>query len=632
MSGTSPVASSAAGGSGAPAPRGISRRTVALVGSALAFVVFVALVAVTSLMRLPRLDLTATGSYTLSPGLRAVVQSLDEPVRIDLYWSAEAAKDAPGIVTHAQRVQEFLREVADASRGMVEVRVLDPKPFSEAEDAARVNGIAPITVDGLGRTVSLGLVVTGPTDRKDALPWLNPSDEAFLEYDIARAIISASRASKAKVALITGLPMDSGFDPQARRMTPPWQVLTQMRQLFDVEVVQPSADKLPDGVSAVVIAHPYGMSESLLKALDSYAMLGGNILLFMDPLCESAVEPGSPDAFAVAQQSSDLGPLLPAWGIEWQPAKVVGDRKYAQRVRARTATGLATVEYIAWLLIPKDAIDSADPACGMLANLTLLSAGAVSAAEGSAMTMTPLVRASDETQMLDASKLGSFADPNALLREFAADGVKRVLAARFAGLVKSAYGIERAPDGAPKPATIVVVADADCLRNEAWTQEERLGNLSLGWRVFADNGSLAFNTVEQLTGDKALLTLRARGSAQRPFEVVKELRRQAEERYLKREQELQERIKAAEARINEVQARKSADQMLVLSPEQQTQLEDLQKELVAARSELRQVQLGLREDIESLGHRLMLANVVGWPIVVAIAASLLGVRRAVRRR
>ena len=114
--------------------------------------------------------------------------------------------------------------------------------------------------------------------------------------------------------------------------------------------------------------------------------------------------------------------------------------------------------------------------------------------------------------------------------------------------------------------------------------------------------------------------------------MVKELRRQAEERYLKREQELQERIKAAETRINEVQARKSADQMLVLSPEQQTQLEDLQKELVAARSELRQVQLGLREDIESLGHRLMLANVVGWPIVVAIAASLLGVRRAVRRR
>ena len=612
--------------------RHASRRTIALVGTALALVAFVALVAITSVTRLPRLDLTADGNYTLSPGLRAVVQGLDEPVRIDLYWSKEAARDVPMVVTHAQRVQEFLREVADASGGKVELQVFDPQPYSEAEDAARVNGIAAMAVDGLGRTVTLGLVVTGPTDRKEALPWLNPGDEAFLEYDIARAIVSASRASKAKVAVVTALPMDSGFDPQARRMTPPWQFLVQMRQLFDVEVVQPTADRLPDGIAALVIAHPYGMSESLLKSIDSYAMLGGSILLFMDPLCESSAQPGGPDAFANAPQASDLGPLLPAWGIAWDSGKVVGDRQYAQRVRARSATGLATLEYIAWLIVPKEGIDTSEPACGALANLTMLSAGAVGAVEGSGMTMTPLVRASDQTQLIDSSKLGAFADPQALLREFAADGVKRVLAARFTGLVKSAYGIERAPDGAPKPATIVMVGDADMLRDEAWTQEQRLGNLSLGWRVFADNGPLAFNTVEQLTGDKALLSLRARGTTQRPFEVVKELRRQAEERYLKREQELQERVKAAEQRINEMQVQKSADQVMVLSPEQQEQLKELQTELASARTELRQVQSGLREDIESLGHRLMLANVVGWPIAVAFVASIFGLRRVVRRK
>lgn len=140
------------------------------------------------------------------------------------------------------------------------------------------------------------------------------------------------------------------------------------------------------------------------------------------------------------------------------------------------------------------------------------------------------------------------------------------------------------------------------------------------------------NAVEQLCGKNALLSLKSRGASQRPFDVVRELQRQAEDRYRKKEEELKARIAQTQTRINELQKQKAPNQMLILTTEQQAQLQAAQSEVADARKELRQVQFSLREEVESLGHRLMLLNVVAWPIVVAILALAFGLRRNFWRR
>jgi len=603
-----------------------SKSSIALKGTALLLVVWIALSASLSIMPLPiRIDLTEGSVYTLSPGVRAMLASLDEPVRLELFFTAEGSRDLPQVRNHALRVQEFLGSLVASSNGKVTLKVVDPQPFSEAEDTAKAAGIAPITADGAGRTLMLGLLVSGATDQRECLPYLNPQEEAFLEYDISRAIISVSRTQRAKVALVTGLPMDSSFDPRSQRMTQPWQVMAQLRNLFELEVVPPSAEKLPERFDALVVAHPKGLAEPLLRAIDAYALAGGRMLLFLDPFCESDSAPMGPGGFGSGGTPSDFGSLPSSWGIAWKPNEVVADRTFAQRVRARSDTGLATVDFVAWLNLNKDAISRDDPAFGVLQSLILMSAGSLDRTEGSKLEMVPLVRSSTDSMLIEGTKLGPFADPSALLRDFKADGAQRVIAARFSGVVRSAFSPSTVEGTAP--ASIVVVADADMLRDETWIQEERLGNLSLGWRGFADNGSLLLNTVEQLSGNQALLSLRARGSSQRPFDVVRSLQRDAEQRFRAREEELQKRISETQQRITSMQQQKTPDQMLLLTPEQQEQLERLQQEVLDARKELRQVQFSLREDVEALGHRLMLLNVLAWPAIVAVAAIVLGVRR-----
>jgi ABC-type uncharacterized transport system involved in gliding motility auxiliary subunit len=154
-----------------------------------------------------RIDLTQESLYTISPGMRPLLQSLDEPVRIDLYWTRRAGEGAPQIRAHAQRVIEFLREVESISGDMVELRVIDPAPFSDAEDQARAAGIAALSVDGVGGTLMLGATVAGPTDRLETIAYIAPERESFLEYDIATAIATVGRARKGRIGILSGMPL-----------------------------------------------------------------------------------------------------------------------------------------------------------------------------------------------------------------------------------------------------------------------------------------------------------------------------------------------------------------------------------------------------------------------------------------
>jgi ABC-type uncharacterized transport system involved in gliding motility auxiliary subunit len=147
--------------------------------------------------------------------------------------------------------------------------------------------------------------------------------------------------------------------------------------------------------------------------------------------------------------------------------------------------------------------------------------------------------------------------------------------------------------------------------------------------AIADNGPLLLNAVELAAGNPALAEIRARGKFRRPFTVVEEMRRDAETRFIAREKELQDEIQRTELQIGELQRERTADgaQAIVLTPEQAKRVEELQQRMVEARKELRQVQHGLRKDVEGLGTRLLVVNAVAWPLMVAAAALLWYVAR-----
>jgi ABC-type uncharacterized transport system involved in gliding motility auxiliary subunit len=256
---------------------------------------------------------------------------------------------------------------------------------------------------------------------------------------------------------------------------------------------------------------------------------------------------------------------------------------------------------------------------GALNQINLMSAGAITTLPGATSTVSPVIETSTDAQLIQTLKLGFFGDPEQLIKDFVSDGEAKVVAARITGPIRSAFAPDQPANG---NANILLVADADLLADQTWVTEERAGGASMGKRAVSDNGPFIVNAVELMAGDPALAQVRGRGSYRRPFEVVEELRRAAESKYVARERELQDEIRKGELRMGELQRERTPDggQALVLTPQQSQNLAHLQTQVLEARKELRQLQHTLRRDVESLGFRLLLGNTIIWPLFVAAAA------------
>lgn len=570
-----------------------------------------------------RADLTKEGMYTFSKGTRAILASLDEPVRLDFYASRDAIADIPEMRAHAQRVEEYLEELVDLADGSLELRLINPAPFSEAEDDARAAGLIVQPLNNAGATAILGLVAAGPTGQSKSVPIFAPQRDSFIEYEIANAIATVGRSAKPRVGLLSCMPLQpmrmnrQGMMEQLQYK--PF-VVEQMRELFDLVEIAPESTELPSGIDALLLVQPRKLNESMLKSIDAWAVSGRPLVVLADPFAESD---GHPDASAMGAKVPGTTydfPLLTAWGVTIPPDMTVGDLDYSTRISTPGPGGTQReLNYVAWLSLTRAAMNQSDPLFGGFEAINFKSVGEIQRATavppGVNPVLDPLIYSSDRSQLIQTIKLGYFGDAEQLLRDCKPDGVRRTFAARISGPIASAF------TGTIGQANIVIIADADLLWDETWVRMDPQTGQRL---AFADNGPLVIGLLERMAGDPAVATLRSRTGFKRPFERVEELRKAAETRYIAREKDLQLEVNKAEINIAQLKSQSGggASGALLLSAEQQAELAQLQRTVSEYRRELRGVQFGLRNDVESLGQRLLVLNVVVWPALVACFAGM----------
>ena len=129
------------------------------VGVAVMFVVVVAINLIGNAAKM-RADLTEGKLYTLSPGTKAILKKVDSPVEVRFYFSQSEARLPSQIRTYASEVEDLLEEFRDASGGKISIKKIDPKPDSDAEEAAQADGIDGQPMGPLGENFYFGLVVS----------------------------------------------------------------------------------------------------------------------------------------------------------------------------------------------------------------------------------------------------------------------------------------------------------------------------------------------------------------------------------------------------------------------------------------------------------------------------------------
>src|SRR5712675_2169892 len=157
------------------------------------------------LSRVPaRIDLTNGKLYTLSDGTKKILRNLQTPVKVKLYISQGESVPVQ-LRSFAQRVEDLVREFKAAAGPNLIVERYNPRPDSEEEDAAQLDGIEPQQLVS-GESFYLGAVVS-QLDRKQSLPAITPQRERLLEYDLVRAIARVATPQRPKIGLMAGLPV-----------------------------------------------------------------------------------------------------------------------------------------------------------------------------------------------------------------------------------------------------------------------------------------------------------------------------------------------------------------------------------------------------------------------------------------
>jgi ABC-2 type transport system permease protein len=142
----------------------------------------------------------------------------------------------------------------------------------------------------------------------------------------------------------------------------------------------------------------------------------------------------------------------------------------------------------------------------------------------------------------------------------------------------------------------------------------------------ADNAAFLLNAVDIMSGSPQLVGLRSRAPAMRPLVVVERIKREAQERLLSEQSQLEARLKMAQDRLASLESTRkglSADQASgEVAQIEEAQAREVRQEMLETRAKLRKVQLGERVDIDRIKSMLILINAVIMPFCVALVGGL----------
>lgn len=627
-----------------------------------------------------KIDITERNLYTLSPGTKAILSRLSQPVTIKLYYTKTAAMKATDQIrffnNYYYYVKALLEEYAAAS-DKVRLEVIDPRPYSDEEEEAIRHGLRRFSITEEDNFF-FGLVVQTPFGVTKTIDFFSPDRQNFVEYDISYLIETATTRDKRRLGVLSSLPV-MGDNPWMARMQqgqarPKWTVISHLEQRYDVRTIEADVDQI-ENVDILLVIHPKDLPEKTLFAIDQYILKGGRAIILVDPWCRlDQPNPMQRQMMPMQDPSSSLEKLLNAWGLTMPANTFAGDRALA-----RPWSGSPTQRpqpLIGFLDLNQPACFSDETAITADLNIVTILFGGVlreiplpglkspsetsqGGAEEDALApnvhRTPLVTttASGNAWAVSGPFELMYPQPAELMKKFT-DGTEPVaMGYLVTGRLPSAFpdGVEvevetesETPDpndaaDTPKTRRVtgLTVAEEDCAVAvfsdvDFITDGIAYRDAFFGTMVVGDNSALLLNCVEDLSGSGDLISIRSRGNYRRPFTTVDEIEQQAEAETREEEQKLQAQIETWQEQLNEKLAGMKADEASLIGQTILQEKRQLETRIYEANRRLREIRMKRRESIEALGRQLRNFCTIPGPVIILLVAVVLGVRRQILKR
>ncbi len=615
-----------------------------------------------------KVDVTDQKLYTLSDGTKAILARLHQPITMKLYYAKTATLKAPDQIKYFNNYYEFvkalLQEYVAASKGMVKLQIIDPRPFSDNEVQAMRYGLNryPITQE---ENFFFGLVLQTPFGVEKVIKFFSPDRQNFVEYDISYLIDTAITREKKKIGILSSLAVMgedvSDYMAQLRRMQgqptqPPWTFVQHLRRKYEVTQIPTDVNDIND-IDILLVIHPKELPEKTIFAIDQFVLKGGRTIVCVDPHCLKDIpNQMARQMGASASRGSNLNVLLRTWGLEMSENTLVGDRNLMQS--APVGPNGRFEDVITYLGLGPGCFNNNNVITAELNEVRFLFAGALKEIEDSNETESANI---EQTVLLTTTNQGNsitvsgpyemmLLDPPKLKSRFTMGFEPVPLACLVTGRFKSSFpdGIEieveqktedpnetkkvkKQINGLTQAETdcaVVVFADVDFISDALAYQDFSIfGKVPRG-----DNSTLMLNAIDDLTGSTDLISIRSRGNFKRPFTVVDEIEKQAEAETAQEVAKLNVQIAGFTKELQSILSSTEAEKADIIGSTILQKQRDIELKKHEAERQLNEIKLKRRERTEHLSNVLRNFNMLTAPAVILIIAIILGIRRSARKR
>lgn len=593
-----------------------------------------------TLFKKAKVDITEEGLYTLSKGTKSILSKLDAPIKLKLYYSKTAAnKGTEGLRAfnnHYLYVQELLRQYASNSRNNITLEVIDPRPDTPEEEDAMAYGLKKFNLTETERYF-FGLVAENESGTEKIIEFFDPNLKDKLEYDLTKLIYTVLNPQKKNIGILSSMKvMNNDLSPQmvqimrmqGKPIEDSWMVTRMLSEFYNVKKIEKDA-KLISGIDLLVIIHPKGFSNETLFAIDQYVMKGGKLLVFTDP---NAVSDRSAEMYGGVSSSPDAGfkKLMDKWGIELKENTYAGD-KYLSGV-GRFNPNMPPGRLLALLNCNEQCTNEyKDNITSGINNSTFVFPGVLNTKTVEGVEHTPIMSTTAKGNSYTAMGY-ELNNPQALWKKFSEGSKPVVIAYKATGKFKSAF-----PDGikikvdkdkkkkdkkeeknevvkeSTKENAVIVFSDVDFI-NDQFAFKKTF----LGMAVANDNSTLFLNSVEALTGDVDLMSVRSKGRINRSFDVINEIEFEAEKRTADKVKEINASIAKFQAELNQLGSKANEGNIALLQNEGIRKKKELAKKIAVLKKELRAVKREGREKVEEIGKFFQYLNTLLVPFIIII--------------
>jgi gliding-associated putative ABC transporter substrate-binding component GldG len=436
-----------------------------------------------------RADLTQTKQYTLADVSKQTVKDLTQPVTLKLFFTSKVPQD---LLALRQDVTDILNEYHQANSNQVIVDIQEPN-----ETDTQSYGIPQIQFNIMGSEkfeVSTGYtglaIVYG--DSYETIPVI--SDTTTLEYDITAAMQKLTRDKTPELAWVN----DHG-EVSAKNLQ------SYLRKQYTVTPTKAADLATTSATTAVLVGPTTAFTDQERYIVDQYIMKGNKVLLLLPG------ETVDMQYLSASANATDLDKLLEEYGVTVNQ-DLVADFGSSQTLPFGSNGYTVYQSYPLWPVITADGFNKDSAVTATLQSTTLAWPSSLSVHVANGVTATTLLQTTKQAY----SYTGSISvNPNDLTTPNKADLNQKTIGVWLSGHLNSAYPADKLPDGmdASKYVSqtdagqIIIIADADFVSDNFLQQS-------------LDNATVVVNSIDALSQDTGLMTIRSRAALDRPLKSM----------------------------------------------------------------------------------------------------------------